>query len=64
MSYVTSFERLGREQGLQQGREEGRHEGILLVAKRLLIEEGMSLQAIQKLTGLPESEVMNLVNKH
>ncbi len=45
MSYVTSFERISREeglqQGLQQGREEGRHEGILLIAKRLLTEEGM-----------------------
>ncbi|MES2142389.1 MAG: hypothetical protein V4471_05880 [Pseudomonadota bacterium] len=29
-------------------REEGRHEGILSVAKRLLIEEGMSPKAVQK----------------
>jgi predicted transposase/invertase (TIGR01784 family) len=54
----------GLEKGLEKGREEGRHEGILSVAKRLLVEEGMSPQAIQRLTGLPEKEVMDLVNKH
>ncbi len=79
MSYVTSFERLSREeglqQGLQQGREEGREEGLELglekgehrravaIAKNMLAE-GMSPQAVQKLTGLPENEVMDLVNKH
>ncbi len=53
-----------KQEGLQQGREEGRHEGIVLVAKRLLTEQGMSPQAVQKLTGLPENEVIELVNKH
>lgn len=52
-----------RTKGLEQGREEGRHEGILLVARRLLIEEGMSPLAVQKLTGLSEKEVMAL-GKH
>ncbi len=60
--------RRSRHQGLQQGRHEGREEGhhqaILLVARRLLIEEGMSPQAVQRLTGLSEKEVMDLVDKH
>ncbi len=29
MPYITSVERLAREEGLEQGLEEGRHEGIL-----------------------------------
>ncbi len=56
-----------KEQGLKQGRHEGREEGhqaILLVARRLLIEEGMSPQSVQRLTGLSEKEVMDLVDKH
>ncbi|MES2141780.1 MAG: transposase [Pseudomonadota bacterium] len=48
----------------QEALQQGRHEGILLVAKRLLIEEGMPPQVVQKLTGLPEKEVMDLVDKH
>lgn len=68
VSYITSIERLGIEEGLQrgrqEGREEGRHEGILLVARKLLMEKGMSPQAVQKLTGLPEKEVMDLVEAH
>ena len=53
-----------KEQGLKQGLEQGRHEGIVLVAKRLLTEQGMLPQAVQKLTGLPEKEVIDLVDKH
>jgi predicted transposase/invertase (TIGR01784 family) len=67
MSYVTSFERLSREeglqQGLQQGLEEGEHRKAIAIAKNLLAE-GMSPQTIQRLTGLPEKEVMDLVDKH
>lgn len=46
----------------EQLKQEGRHEGVLSVAKRLLVEEGMPLQAVQRLTGLPKNEVMDLVN--
>ncbi|WP_232019623.1 transposase [Candidatus Rickettsiella viridis] len=53
-----------KQEALQQGREEGRHEGVLSVAKRLLVEEGMSPQAVQRLTSLSKNEVMDLVNKH
>jgi predicted transposase YdaD len=68
MSYVTSFERLGREeglqQGLQQGREEGREEGEYIKATTIakkLIAQGRSIQYIQDLTNLPENEIINLV---
>ncbi len=47
----------------QEGREEGRHEEAIAVAKNLL-NDGMSPKAVQKLTGLPEKEVMDLVDKH
>lgn len=47
----------------QEGREEGRHEEAIAIAKNLL-NDGMSLKAVQKLTGLHEKEVMALVNKH
>jgi recombination-promoting nuclease RpnB len=50
------------QKGLQQGREEGRHEEAIVIAKNLL-GEGMSPQAVQRLTGLPEKEVMDLANK-
>ncbi|MDR1280769.1 MAG: DUF4351 domain-containing protein [Opitutaceae bacterium] len=36
MPYITSIERLGREEGRQEGREEGRQEGEILVLRRLL----------------------------
>lgn len=63
MTFAQQLEQKGLEQGLEQGREEG-HQAILLVAKRLLTEQGMSPKAVQKLTGLPENEVMDLVDKH
>ncbi|TLY46733.1 MAG: hypothetical protein E6K54_08195 [Gammaproteobacteria bacterium] len=79
VSYITSIEQLGREEGLQlgreeglqlgrkeglqQGREEGRHEEAIAIAKNLL-NDGMSPKAIQKLTGLSEKEIMALVDKH
>lgn len=68
MNAAQQLKQQGRMEGLQQGREEGReegrHEGILAVARRLLVEEGLSPQAVQRLTGLPENEVMDLINKH
>jgi recombination-promoting nuclease RpnB len=52
-----------KQQGLQQGREEGRHEEALIIARNLLADS-MSPQAVQRLTGLSEREVMNLIDKH
>ena len=47
----------------QQGREEGEHRRAVAIAKKL-IAQGKSIQYIQDLTGLPENEVMDLVDKH
>lgn len=47
----------------QQLKQEGRHEEAIAIAKNLL-NDGMSTQATQKLTGLSEKEVMSLVDKH
>jgi predicted transposase/invertase (TIGR01784 family) len=56
----------GLEQGLKKGLEEGEHRkaiAIAAIAKQLLAE-GRSPGAVQKLTGLPEKEVMDLVEAH
>ena len=67
VSYISSIERLSKEEGLQQGLQQGEqlgeHRKAIAIAKNMLAE-GMSPQAIQKLTGLPEKEVMDLVDKH
>jgi predicted transposase YdaD len=47
----------------QQLEQRGRRKEALVIAKNMLAK-GMSLKAIQKLTGLPEKEVMDLVDKH
>ena len=51
------------QKGLQKGREEARL-GLLAVAEKLLTEANMSPQAVQRLTGLPEKEIMDLVDSH
>lgn len=70
MSYITSIEQLGREEGLKKGLEQGLKKGleegehrIAAIAKNLLAE-GRSPGAVQKLTGLSEREVIALVDKH
>lgn len=52
-----------QQQGLQQGREEGAHRKAIAIAKNLL-NDGTSPQAVQRLTGLSEKEVIGLVDKH
>ncbi|MES2998475.1 MAG: transposase [Pseudomonadota bacterium] len=47
------------QKGLQQGLQQGRKEEALAIAKNLLAE-GISSQAVQRLTGLSEKEVMEL----
>ena len=47
----------------KKGLEEGEHRKAVAIAKNLL-NDGMSPKAVQKLTGLPEKEVMALVDKH
>lgn len=71
MSYITSFERLGREkglqQGLQEGRQEGRQEGLQQgrqearyeLAKSLLAE-GFALDLVKKVTKLSDLDLTEL----
>lgn len=47
----------------QKGLKKGEHRKAVAIAKNLL-NDGMSPKAVQKLTGLPEKEVMDLVDKH
>ena len=54
MNYVTSFERLSREEGI--------HLNAITIAKKL-IAQGRSIQYIHDLTHLSENEVMDLVDK-
>jgi predicted transposase/invertase (TIGR01784 family) len=60
VSYISSIERISKEEGLQQGREEGIHLNAITIAKKL-IAQGRSIQYIQDLTNLTESEVLSLV---
>lgn len=57
MSYVTSFERLSREEGLQQGLQQGEHRKALAIAKSLL-KQKIPLPVIKSATGLSEEELM------
>jgi recombination-promoting nuclease RpnB len=63
MSYVTSFERLSREEGLQQGLQrglqQGRKEERYEMAKNLLAE-GLSLDLVKKVTKLPDLDLAEL----
>lgn len=60
MTFAQQLKQQGLEQGLQQGLEEGEHRKAIAIAKRL-ITQGKPIQYIQDLTGLPENEVMDLV---
>jgi recombination-promoting nuclease RpnB len=64
MTLAQQLEQKGLQKGLQQGREEGRHAGehdkAVTIARNMLTE-GMSLQTVQKLTGLAEEVVIDLV---
>jgi recombination-promoting nuclease RpnB len=52
-----------KQEGREEGREEGRHEEALIIAKKL-IAQGRPIQYIHDLTGLPENEVIDLVNRN
>ena len=49
----------GREEGRAEGREEGRVEGVIQVAKKLL-ESGMDVDTIMKMTDLSKNEIEKL----
>ena len=57
-SIDTALEK-GREEGRAEGREEGRVEGVIQVAKKLL-ESGMDVDTIMKMTDLSKSEIEKL----
>ncbi len=56
MSYVTSFERLSREEGLQQGRQE------TLALVRNLLKQKVPLATIKFASGLSEKEFLSSKN--
>ncbi len=51
----------GREEGLQTGRQEGREEGIRETARSMFLE-GLSTEAVQRITGLSDEEMRTLRN--
>ncbi|HEY2566666.1 MAG TPA: transposase [Candidatus Aquirickettsiella sp.] len=52
-----------KQEGLEQGLKQGEHRKAVAITK-ILLAEGKSPGAVQKLTGLSEKEVMILVDKH
>jgi predicted transposase/invertase (TIGR01784 family) len=65
-SKIASAEEKGLEKGLEQGREEGLAEGINQATQNIalcLAKEGAAIEIIAKVTGLPESEIKQLLQK-
>lgn len=58
MSYITSFERLSREEGLQQG-EQSKALAIATIATNLL-KQKVALSTIKTATGLSQRELVEL----
>ena len=58
---MTTAERL-RKEGREEGREEGQKEAKLENARRML-EEGLDVKLIRKITGLSRDEVEKLKHK-
>ena len=52
----------GIQEGMQKGKQEGRKEAILEIAMQLL-EEGLSVEFIAKVTKLPISEIEKLASR-
>jgi len=53
----------GLKRGLKKGLKQGEHRKAIAIAK-ILLDEGRSPGAVQKLTSLSEKEIMALVDKH
>lgn len=53
----------GLQQGLQEGLQQGQHQARQEIAK-VLLATGQSVTEIANITGLPETEVLSLQNKH
>jgi predicted transposase/invertase (TIGR01784 family) len=62
LSNIRGERKAGREEGMKEGLDKGKAEGIRIVAKNLL-NSGIPVSEIKKLTGLSEQEIENLKNK-
>ncbi|MCI9233771.1 MAG: hypothetical protein HFH08_04135 [Bacilli bacterium] len=49
----------GREEGIREGRKEGIREGLMKTALSML-QEGLDLSLIKKVTGLTEQQILNI----
>lgn len=52
----------GRKEGREEGRKEGKAQGLAHVAKTML-DNGMDIQTISQMTGLPVSAIEDIINK-
>lgn len=59
VSYITSIEQLGREEGLKQGLQQGRREEDFIIAKKMLAR-GYGHEAIKDLTELSDQDLLSL----
>jgi hypothetical protein len=59
MPYVTSWERLGKKEGIREGIREGKREGKLELVKEFL-KNGVSIDIVVKSTGFPREEIEEL----
>ena len=63
MPYVTSVERLAREEGKQEGKQEGRQEGVVLGQIQLLAQLlGADVPGLSELQDKSLSELETLLN--
>lgn len=66
MSYISSIERIGRQEGLQEGIQQGQHEKAKNLIQSLLksrfgvLDEQLS-SIIEPLTQMPDDEVASLL---
>jgi predicted transposase YdaD len=66
MPYISSIERIGRQEGRREGRQEGQHEKAKNLIQSLLksrfgvLDEALS-SIVESLTQLPDDEVANLL---
>ncbi|HHU37310.1 MAG TPA: hypothetical protein GXZ47_08785 [Treponema sp.] len=59
MTTAQLLHKEGREEGLEQGLERGRHAKAIETARKML-EEGLDLFMISRVTGLPEDTLIEI----
>ena len=62
MSYITSFERLGREQGLRQGLEEGLVQGLEKCLEKGFQKAINSIEKIMRSKGLDQKTIQEILS--